>query len=413
METDDKYLIFDTTNCYPAGLDHKLNTLKHAIKEAIRLDRVLVLRKFAIWPHQNLILGQDSKTKLSNAIVSNMYDSFAVEYKNIAFERYINLAKTEIYNLENNAGIAKIEKPLRYIDEANFDLGVYVDQPELIMKTDKLVDEFPSKEPTPINDHVLVMENNLAITAEQNKRYKVIVRRTNRFGYASGDDHLSLSFYPSDDVNRLTDTVLQHIGTSLDSVKKRFAFHHGTTIPETQNGYQKNLSCKYPLYYACLHVRANDAFYYPNIRYAADPKHLKRILKRAIPEGSVLYIMSDIGNPYYFDFLKTDYRVYQYFDFPELKALVANENKKEIDNTMLYSVEKNILQYAHIKVTRAKGSPNLIYTNSSHKIPMRYRLLSIYEYLSTNILKRDPICRTAVQDKIKHIRKALFSNRRT
>ena len=100
IEKSDKYLIFDTTNCFPAGLDHKLNTLKHAIKEAVRLNRVLVLRKFAIWHYQNLVHSQIPTADIKNK----------PEYKDIKFERYINLAKTEIYELGNNGDIQKNRK---------------------------------------------------------------------------------------------------------------------------------------------------------------------------------------------------------------------------------------------------------------------------------------------------------------
>ena len=412
MRTNDKYLIFDTANCYPAGLDHKLNTLKHAIREAIRLDRILVLRKFAIWPHQNLIHTQNSKTNLRESIVSNMQDFGYSEYKNIEFEHYINLAKTKIHNLKSNADIRKIQKPLRCINEEDFDLSVYTDNPELVTKTGKLVGESANKEPTPINDHILIVENNQAITREQNNQYQVIVRRTNCYDYPSGAKHLMVSFHPSDEVKRLTNTVLRSMGTSLDSVKKRFAFYHGTAISEMRNNYQRDFSRKHALYYACLHVRANDVFFFPNIRYGADPSHLEKLIRQAVPNGSVIYIMSDINNLHYFDFLKKAYRIYQYFDFPELKALVSNENKKEIDNAMLYAVEKNILQYAHIKIARAKRIPNLLYTNSSHKIPLRYRLSSIYEYLTSNILQHDPICHNSIRYKIGWIKNAYSTNHR-
>ena len=412
MRTNDKYLIFDTANCYPAGLDHKLNTLKYAMREAIRLDRVLVLRKFSIWPHQNLIHTQNSKANLTESIVSNMQDFGYSEYKNIEFEHYINLAKTEIHDLENNTDIRKIEKPLRCINEEDFDLSAYTDNPELVTKTSEPVDEFAKEGPTPINEHILIMENHQAITREQNNQYKVIVRRTNRYLYNSAAKHLMVSFHPSDEVEHLTDIVLQSLGTSLDNVKKRFAFYHGTAISEMRNNYQRNFSQKHALYYACLHVRANDAFFFPNIRYGADPSHLRQLIRQAVPEGSIIYIMTDIGNPHYFDFLKKAYRVYQYFDFPELKALVSNENKKEIDNAMLYAVEKNILQYAHIKIARAKRVPKLLYTNSSHKIPLRYRLSCIYEYLTSNILQHDPICHNSIRYKLKWIKQASSTNYR-
>ena len=44
-------------------------------------------------------------------------------YKNIKYECYINLVKAEICELGNNGDIQKIEKPLHYINEEDFDLS--------------------------------------------------------------------------------------------------------------------------------------------------------------------------------------------------------------------------------------------------------------------------------------------------
>ena len=90
--------------------------------------------------------------------------------------------------------------------------------------------------------------------------------------------------------------------------------------------------------------------------------------------------MTDIKDPHYFDFLKKDYVVYQYFDFPELKALIFNEKVAEIDNAMLYSVEKNIMQYAHTKLLRAREHLTFIYTNSSHGPSWRYKIFDRFAF---------------------------------
>ena len=385
MRTNKKYLIFDTANCWPAGLDHKLGTLKSAIKEAILLDRILVLREFAIWPYQNLVHKQNSKVKRSPVSIGDVYISEDMRdgFKYVNFEDYINLAKTEIYELASNRDIKKVEKPLRYIKEEDFDLNTYTDEPELILKTDQLVGEFPKNNPEPINDQVLIMENDQLLTSEQNNQYKVVVRRTNTYGYNRADFPLVI-LYPSDKVNRLTDSVLKSMATSINDVKKRFDFYHEATATEIQNNYQTEFSKK-PLYYACLHVRANDILFFPHIKYAADPCHLKHIVRRAVPKGSIIYAMTDISDPGYFDFLKEDYTVYQYLDFPELKSLISSEDGLEIDNAMLYSVEKNIMQYAHTKIMRTKRQPRLLYINSSYKVPLKYKFSCLYECLLSAI----------------------------
>ena len=385
METDKKYLIFDTVNCWPAGLDHKFATLKNAIKEAVLLDRILVLRKFAIWPFQNLAHKQNFKIKGNPMFIGEVYMSENIRdgFKYISFEDYINLEKTKIYELASNGDIEKVEKPLCYIKEEDFDLSTYTDEAELVLKTNKLVSEFANKKPKPINDQVLIMENILPLTSEQNNQYKVVVRRTNKYGYRSGSSSL-VTLHPSDKVNRLTDSVLKSMSTSLDDVKKRFDFYHEAPVAEMQNNYRAEFSKK-PLYYACLHVRANDALSYPHIKYAAAPYHLKHIVRRAVPKGSIIYAMADISDPGYFDFLKKDYTVYQYLDFPELKSLVSGEDDLEIDNAMLYSVEKNIMQYAYTKISRTKKHPKLFYINSSFAVPLSYKFSCLYEYLLSAI----------------------------
>ena len=172
-------------------------------------------------------------------------------------------------------------------------------------------------------------------------------------------------------------------------MKRRFFFHQKASLNEEQNNYKIKFSQQYPLYYACLHVRGNDLLKHLSTQYAANRNNLKRILKRAVPKGSTIYLMSDIAEPHYFDFLNENYIVYRYFDFPELKALVSNEDKKESDNAMLYSVEKNILQYSHIKIIRARNCPKLLYTNSSHTIPWWFKLVGVYKYLTTDFIQRD------------------------
>ena len=104
MIKDDKYLVFDSIG-FSGGLDHRLYILKCAIKEAIRTDRVLVLRKFGIGVHHNFschpsLTAETRKTR-----------------KYIDYEDYINLTKTKIYQLKDDGTIGKIEKSLRYVKE--------------------------------------------------------------------------------------------------------------------------------------------------------------------------------------------------------------------------------------------------------------------------------------------------------
>ena len=97
--------------------------------------------------------------------------------------------------------------------------------------------------------------------------------------------------------------------------------------------------------------------------------------------------MSDIRDPDYLDFLKKDYIAYQYNDFPELKALVSGDNGRQIDNAMLYSIEKNIFRYADVKFVRSNRAPELIYTNFSLRIPWTHRFFALYTFLKHRSFK--------------------------
>jgi len=60
-------------------------------------------------------------------------------------------------------------------------------------------------------------------------------------------------------------------------------------------------------------------------------------VKGIFPEGSALYIMTDEWDRTFFDPLGDRYRVYRYFNFPELAKLVHG---KRPNNHLLFAVER-------------------------------------------------------------------------
>ena len=272
------------------------------------------------------------------------------QLKNLEFKRYINLDKTQIYRVGENGNVQQITNLFHYIDAENFDLNKYSEKDILFI--DRNRDIKP-------------------ITKEENNRYHVIIRKTTIYRYIHQYLDISVSFYPSDEVERLTDVILKTIGTSLADVKKRALIHQGIDFSANQDTFQQRTP-KSPLYYAALHIRANDLCSYSRtfLLYWNRPRNIKRIVNKIIRKGSRIYIMSDIHDRYYFDFLKKDYVVYQYHDFPDLKALVTKNNGHEIDNAMLYSIEKNIFQYASVKIKRIQFAPKIFYIDSSFNVPL-------------------------------------------
>ena len=337
-----KYLVLRTDSWRKPGLDHSLSVFKSAIAEATYLGRTLVINRFYMHSQHNL--GHPAE--------------------NLEYKRYINLDKTRIYKTEPNGSLQQINDFFHYIDAENFDLN-----------------EYPEK------DILLIDEDIRPITEAENNQYEVIVRKTADFAYYKNHPDILVSLYPSDEVESLTNVVLKTMGTSLDEVKKRELIYQGIDLSANREIFDDRTPDT-ALYYATIHVRTNDIYDTPVYgRYWNSTRHLKHIINRgrSLPKGSKIYIMSDLHDPHYFDFLKKDYIVYQYFDFPELEALVSKNNDSEIDNVMLYSVEKNILQHAHIKMVRAKDYPQIIYINFSYNIP----ILSIHpQYLHPQFLRR-------------------------
>ena len=139
------------------------------------------------------------------------------------------------------------------------------------------------------------------------------------------------------------------------------------------------------------------------------PRNIKRIVNKVVCKGSKIYIMSDIYDRYYFDFLKKDYVVYQYHDFPDLKALVSKNNGHEIDNAMLYSIEKNIFQYAYIKIKRMNHSPKIFYIDSSFNVPLLSVSPNFIDKIISNLL---PIIRT-IRDIVLYPRRYILKSRKS
>ena len=362
MKTDkDKYFIFRSKNI--EGLDHLLAVFKSAIKEAIYLGRTFVIDKYSM----------DRKHNRGSAL------------ENLDIERYINLDKTRIYRIKANGSIEQIDNAFRYTYVKDFDLGKY--SAEQILKL-----------------------QHQPITEEQTNQYKVIVRDTINYSYTGYYPDILVAFHPSDEVARLTDVVLHAMGTSFADVKKRAAVYKDVDFSANRDIYQKDMLDN-PLDYACLHVRGNDARVMIHFRTAAVSGQVESTVRQMVTKGMRIYIMSDIRDPGHFSFLEKDYIVYRYYDFPELKALISGGSGQEIDNAMLYSVEKNIFQYATIKICRSYPCPKIMYLNCSFGVPLRYRFLAIYEYLSSKTLHEylSGISQKSIKENFKYIKRILIN----
>jgi hypothetical protein len=93
------------------------------------------------------------------------------------------------------------------------------------------------------------------------------------------------------------------------------------------------------------------------------PEKIYETVSRVLPKGSRVYILTDEKNRSYFDILKRDYQIFQYFDFPELSALVEGTDP---DNFFLYEIEQLIFSRAKTKIhtfAHPEGKPRISLTN--------------------------------------------------
>ena len=321
-----KYLLFSLEQ--PArDIDHALDRLRDAVREAIHLNRTLVIGTFSLAASGNL--GQYRKK--------------------MKYDRFINLSKTQICKIESG-NITQIEESFNYINEEDFDLKTYP------------------------NNEVLIIENGMPVTVEQNNQYKLIIRRAVANENAYNYRDILVRFSASAEVDRLTDIVLKAMGSGLEQVKGRFAIYRRDIVSANQDFFQTHLP-SHPAYYACAYVPRGEHLTADEV-YASDIFQIRKIMDRTNIRRRAIYIMSDIDDFAYFDSLKERYKkLYRYSDFPELKALISGDNGQLTNNAMLHSVEKNIMQYAAVKITPFKDLSGLpiIYTNASYKIPRRYK----------------------------------------
>ena len=322
-----KYLLFSMTN-RKTGVDNVFRILNLIFKEARHLGRTPVVGQFTMSPTHNL---GGLRTDL-------------------CFEDYLDLSNGVTSPVER-MHCQQIASHLDWIPQQDLDLTNYT----------------PAQVYTLTDDEI--------VNTEMNQRYDVLIRKDPTFKYvmtfAKYKCDFLIDFKYSDKVNRLTDTVLDFLGISREyAITAQHYFL--SKISDLQPGGNKAPDVCIPSnadYYACIHVRASIAdrdHKQPIFSFASSKEHIKSVLEHTIAKRTKLYIMSDIHRPKFFDFLRSDYQIYRYYDFPQLKQLVSNERDK-IDNVMLYLVEKNIMQHATIKIL------------PPHKGPMIYHLNTVYD----------------------------------
>jgi hypothetical protein len=103
--------------------------------------------------------------------------------------------------------------------------------------------------------------------------------------------------------------------------------------------------------YCAIHVRRGDMLdmvdTYPNLDQDTQPDNIRATISQVMPIISKIYILTNERDKTYFNPLKNDYEIFQYFDFPELRELVECEQP---DNFLLFEIEKLIFEGAKTKI---------------------------------------------------------------
>ena len=344
-----KYLLFSMTE-RKTGVDNIFRMLNLIFKEARLLGRIPVVGQFTMSPNHNL-----GNLKTGSC-----------------FADYLDLSNGVTSQMEGMQR-KQIASHLDWMPQQDLDLTNYAP------------------------DQVYTLADNEMVRAEMNRRYDILIRRDPTFQYvmtfAKYKCDFLIDFPYSKKVNKLTDIVLDVLGISREHA---IAAQHYflSKINDIQSGGNHDMEAAdvcIPAnagYYACMHIRTSDRKDWPIFVLASAKKQIKSVLEHTIAKGTKLYIMSDMHQTNFFDFLKADYQIYRYHDFPELTQLVANKDGNEIDNVMLYLVEKNIMRHALVKILPPHKGPMIYHLNTVYNA---YTLKNRFVLKSFSVIKRNII----------------------
>ncbi|MDD2659708.1 MAG: hypothetical protein PHY54_08525 [Methylococcales bacterium] len=216
------------------------------------------------------------------------------------------------YDIEVNATWDK------YIDLGNLQIN------NILLGTNSSIQAVMEKEIAGFRDlSILWIERDHILTDKENEEFDIIVRH-NRTGLEIKSVHAGVRGLPDYSV----------------------CFMPSHQVLDTYNQVSNKLQN-----YSAMHVRRGDMLgmndVYPNLDQETQPDKIKATISQILPSGSKIYILTNERDKAFFDPLKTDYEVLQYFDFPELIKLVECEQP---DNFLLFEIEKLIFENAKTKI---------------------------------------------------------------
>lgn len=216
------------------------------------------------------------------------------------------------FNIEVNATWDK------YIDLNNFQIN------NISQGSNFAIQAVMDKEIAGFDDlSVLWIERDHILTDKENEEFDLIVRH-NRTGLEIDGIHTGIRGLPNYSV----------------------CFMPSSRVLDTYNQVSNKIQN-----YCAIHVRRGDMLgmtdRYPNLDQETQPDSIRATISQVIPRGTQIYILTNEKDKAYFNPLKTEYDVFQYFDFPELIGLVECEQP---DNFLLFEIEKLIFENAKTKI---------------------------------------------------------------
>ncbi len=326
LQRSDKYLYFSYE--YDGGLDSKTYDLVSLIRVALSLGRIPIIK--------------EARTSFAHRLDDIEQDV------SIDWDEHINLSAVKILETTSDGTIKELSETLRYVHEKDFDWSCPESQVRHVHGL-RLYNE----ENETIRIIILARDKgNLRLKGKDKKLpkiYKGLYFSPRLNAYFKSPFYVVIP--PSKRVESLSDIVINHFGTKQESMKlftdvlydlPRF---RKFSIEQDFNNFR---------YYACMHVRfaENSKIASKEIKHA---DYLRKGIEAAVKniyemhsKNMPLYIMSNIMDSDYFDFLKPKYNIYRYTDFEKLVEQVSQD--ATINHNLLYSVEKNIMRYAAVKI---------------------------------------------------------------
>ena len=241
-----------------AGISHLRSNLKYFLTECVQLKRTAVLTKPRLTPHHNRGIALDT-----------------------SWRKYLNFDEISKHH------------ELQFIDYEQFCRKNFRE------------------------DSVLLVKGLRSITADENRKYQVIIR-----------DLSQQNLYGKTDVFTVPEV----------NIKKNWS-------PEIISEAQKVLE-RLPEKYCAIHIRRGDILLmFPLERQVTKPSNVLKKLREYNPERLPVFLMTDEPDKTFYRNLEVEFEIYRYYHFANLVEL-AEKN----DNYFLFLVEQSVLDKAEIQI---------------------------------------------------------------